>query len=83
MYLGISHNSVVHPSKKHSKNTLKTIVFLLVIINYLIISKKIIFLKTILKTKTRFQRIFLVFILIEQDDILSIVLFPSVQLYLL
>ena len=68
---------------QQSKNTLKTIVFLLVFINYLIVSKKIIFLKTILKTKTRFQRIFWVFILMEQADIVSIVLLQFVQLYLL
>ena len=69
-FLAFNHVTVVK-TKNRSQNPLKTIVFLLVFINHLIINKKIVFLKTILKTRTCFQRIILVFILMEQADIVS------------
>lgn len=51
--------------------------------NLFIINRKRITIKTILKAKICFQRIFSVFMFFEQGDTVPIVWFPTVQSFLL
>ena len=75
----IRHTETFHkPSNTHKNLCVFNCFF-----NLLIINNKNLFLKTILKTKSRFHDCFFVFTRQEQACIVSIVSAPFVQLFLL